>query len=143
MYKRQIVHKSASSLLLCYVDHHDKAYAWAERRKLEVHPTTGAAQFVEVRERVEEIRVPKYIEEIVLPEKVPAAPKPLLFAQTPEALLLGFGVPLEWLEDVRKANEDSLLDLAEHLPAEASEALLELATGGTPKACLLYTSRCV
>lgn len=135
---RLIVHKSASSLLLCYADHHDKAYAWAERRKLEVHPTTGAAQFVEVRERIEEIRVPKYVDELVPPVKVPAeampAPKPLLFAQTPEQLLLGFGVPLEWLEEVRNANEDSLLDLVEHLPAEASEALLELATGGTPKA---------
>lgn len=135
---RLIVHKSASSLLLCYADHHDKAYAWAERRKLEVHPTTGAAQFVEVRERVEEIRVPKYVEELVPPVRVPAAampaPKPLLFAQTPEQQLLGFGVPLEWLDEVRKADEDSLLDLVEHLPAEASEALLELATGGTPKA---------
>jgi mRNA-degrading endonuclease RelE of RelBE toxin-antitoxin system len=135
---RLIVHKSASSLLLCYVDHHDKAYAWAERRKLETHPTTGAAQFVEVRERVEEIRVPKYVEELAPPLRVHAtvmpAPKPLLFAQTPEQLLLGFGVPVEWLEDVRKANEDTLFDLVEHLPAEASEALLELATGGTPKA---------
>ena len=134
---RLIVHKSASSLLLCYVDHHDKAYAWAERRKLEVHPTTGAAQFVEVRERVEEIRVPKYVEELVPPLRVPAAampaPKPPLFAQAPEQLLLGFGVPVEWLEDVRKANEDTLFDLVDHLPAEASEALLELATGGTPK----------
>ena len=140
---RLIVHKSASSLLLCYVDHHDKAYAWAERRKLEVHPATGAAQFVEVRERVEEIRVPKYIEELVPPVQVPAAAmpatKPLLFAQTPEQLLLGFGVPLEWLEEVRKADEDSLLDLVEHLPAEASEALLELATGGTPKAAPVVT----
>jgi len=135
---RLIVHKSASSLLLCYVDHHDKAYAWAERRKLEVHPTTGAAQFVEVRERVEEIRVPRYVEELVPTVKVPAAAtaavKPLLFAQTSEQLLLGFGVPLEWLAEVRKANEDSLLDMVDHLPAEASEALLELATGGTPKA---------
>jgi len=134
---RLIVHKSASSLLLCYVDHHDKAYAWAERRKLEVHPTTGAAQFVEVRERVEEIRVPKYVEEPVPQVDAPAstvpAPKPLLFAQTAEQLLLGFGVPVEWLEDVRRADEDSLLDLVEHLPAEAGEALLELATGGTPK----------
>lgn len=134
---RLIVHKSASSLLLCYVDHHDKAYAWAERRKLEVHPTTGAAQFVEVRERVEEIRVPKYVEELVPQVDAPAsaapAPKPLLFAQTAEQLLLGFGVPVEWLEDVRKTDEDSLLDLVEHLPAEAGEALLELATGGTPK----------
>ena len=39
-----IVHKTTDSLLLCYVDHHDKAYTWAERRKLDVHPTTGAAQ---------------------------------------------------------------------------------------------------
>src|SRR3989442_1147 len=31
---RLIVHRTAQSLLLCYVDHHDRAYAWAERRKL-------------------------------------------------------------------------------------------------------------
>ena len=36
---RLIVHRSAGSLLLCYVDHHDAAYAWAARRKLETHPT--------------------------------------------------------------------------------------------------------
>lgn len=59
---RLIVHKTASSFLLCYVDHHDKAYAWAERRKLETHPKTGAAQFVEIRERVEEVAVPVYVE---------------------------------------------------------------------------------
>ena len=47
---------------------------------------------------------------------------------------MGFGVPLEWLEEVRKADEDSLLDLVEPLPAETSKALLDLATGGTPKA---------
>src|SRR3974390_786585 len=38
---RLIVHKSEESLLLCYVDHHDKAYEWAERRKMETHPKTG------------------------------------------------------------------------------------------------------
>jgi hypothetical protein len=134
---RLIVHKSASSLLLCYVDHHDKAYAWAERRKLEVHPITGAAQFVQVRERLEEIRVRRVVE-VDAPATVHAAsakrmPKPLLFAQTPEQLLLRFGVPAEWLDEVRGADEDSLLDLVDYLPAEAGEALLELATGGTPK----------
>jgi len=41
-------------------------------------------------------------------------------------------VPTEWLEDVRRANEDSVLDLAVHLPSEAAEALLNLATGVTP-----------
>ena len=35
---RLIVHRTDASLLLCYVDHHDRAYAWAERRKLETHP---------------------------------------------------------------------------------------------------------
>ena len=47
---RLIVHKSASTLVLCYAGHHDKAYAWAERRKLTTHPTTGADQLVEIRE---------------------------------------------------------------------------------------------
>lgn len=45
---RLIVHKDSGSLLLCYVDHHDEAYRWAERRKMETHPTTGAAQLVEL-----------------------------------------------------------------------------------------------
>lgn len=132
---RLIVHKTAASLLLCYVDHHDKAYHWAERRKLEVHPTTGAAQFVEIRERVEEIPIPipKYV---VVEQPVPSQPdwiKPALFRHITDDELLGYGVPPEWLADVCAANEDSLLELADHLPAEASEALLELATGGTPK----------
>ena len=126
---RLIVHKTASSLLLCYVDHHDKAYEWAERRKIETHPTTGAAQLVEIRELVQEITVPKYVE-----AERAAPPKPPLFSDVPEATLLGYGVPAEWLQDVRQADEDRLLDLADHLPGEAAEALLELATGGVPRA---------
>ncbi len=131
---RLIVHRTAGSLLLCYADHHDKAYDWAERRKLETHPTTGAAQFVEIRERVQEIVVPVYIE-----EKKPAgtnpqkSERPLIFAGIPDAELLSYGVPPEWLSDVKGADENSILALAERLPAEASEALLELATGGKPR----------
>jgi plasmid maintenance system killer protein len=45
---RLIVHRTPTSLLLCYVGHHDSAYAWAERRRIERHPTTGAAQLVEL-----------------------------------------------------------------------------------------------
>ncbi|MCL6712586.1 UvrD-helicase domain-containing protein [Pseudomonas sp. R2.Fl] len=125
---RLIVHKTAGSLLLCYVDHHDKAYQWAERRKLEVHPTTGAAQLVEVRERIEEILVPKYVED----SRPATGQKPKLFAKYGDAQLLAYGVPQEWLADVKAADEDSLLELADHLPGEAAEALLELATGGMP-----------
>lgn len=126
---RLIVHKMTGSLLLCYVDHHDKAYSWAERRKLETHPKTGAAQLVEIREKVLEVVVPSFV--AAAPEPV-AAKKPL-FARIKDDDLLGYGVPPEWLADVRAATDDTILALADHLPAEASEALLELATGGKPR----------
>lgn len=124
---RLIVHRTEESLLLCYTGHHDDAYRWAERRKLEIHPATGAAQLVEIRETVREITIPVYI-----PEERPLS-KPLLFGDMPKTELLSYGVPEEWLEDVRQANEDTILELAGHLPAEAAEALLELATGGVPR----------
>lgn len=124
---RIIVHKSDTSLLLCYVDHHDNAYDWAERRKLEVHPNTGAAQIVEIRETVQEIFIPVYvsIDKVVAP-----VIKPKLFAALSDEALLNLGVPIDWLQDAKNATEDSLFILAEHLPSEAGEALLEIATGG-------------
>jgi mRNA-degrading endonuclease RelE of RelBE toxin-antitoxin system len=125
---RLIVHRTGTSLLLCYVNHHDEAYRWAERRKLETHPKTGAAQLVEIRETIQEISIPKYVEAEPI-----ARAKPRLFADIPEDVLLSYGVPPEWLADVRNASEDTLLDLADHLPREAAEALLELATGATPR----------
>lgn len=125
---RLIVHRTSASLLLCYVDHHDKAYRWAERRKLGTHPKTGAAQLVEIRETIQEITVPRYVE-----AEQSAPLKPALFTRIAEEDLLGYGVPVEWLEDVRNADEESLLELVDHLPSEAAEALLELATGGEPQ----------
>ncbi|MGB0743663.1 MAG: 3'-5' exonuclease [Opitutales bacterium] len=124
---RIIVHKTSADLLLCYVGHHDDAYHWAERRKLETHPKTGAAQIVEIRETVQEIMVPVYVKETQAPLK-----KPAIFESYSDDELLSYGVPEEWLADVKQADEDSILELADHLPEEAAEALLELATGGTP-----------
>lgn len=125
---RLIVHKTEASLLLCYVDHHDKAYAWAERRKLETHPKTGAAQMVEIRETVQDIIIPRPVE--APPAKVE---RRVLFDKVKDEDLLDYGVPPEWMADVKAVDEDGLFLLAEHLPAEAAEALLELATGGRPK----------
>jgi hypothetical protein len=128
---RIIVHRTASGILLAYVDHHDDAYKWAERRKIERHPTTGAMQLVEVRERVEEV-------EIFKPKEVPAAPTPApkhappLFDNLRKFELMAFGVPEEWVNDVRAATEDTLFDIIEHLPQEAQEALLKLAVGEKP-----------
>ena len=127
---RIILHRTGENVVLCYVDSHDDAYRWAERRRLETHPTTGAAQLVELREVVREVVVPVYVEAVQAPAK------PLPFARIPREQLLGYGVPEEWLDDVRAASEDSVMDLADHLPAEASEALLELAVGRTPQPSL-------
>ena len=57
-----------------------------------------------------------------------------MFAGVPDSQLLNYGVPAEWLDDVKQVtDEDALLALADHLPAEAAEALLELATGCAPE----------
>ncbi len=124
---RLIVHKTKESLLLCYVDHHDKAYEWVEKRKMETHPKTGAAQIVKIRETVKEIEIPKYIE-----KEKPAPSMPPLLENISNDELLTYGVPNEWLEDVKSADEDRLMQLVDYLPEEASEALLKLATGEKP-----------
>ena len=122
---RIIVHRTGDSFMLCYVDHHDEAYRWGQRRRLETHPNTGAAQLVEVHETVQEIITP-----VPVTPNGDRAPKPALFSSRTDDELLGYGVPNDWLDEVRRANEDSILDLADHLPKEAAEALLQLATGG-------------
>ena len=99
---RLIVHKNDTSLLLCYVDHHDKAYDWAERRKLETHPKTGAAQLVEIRETVKEILVPIYVQTETATTPKPVAEDIAIFAKVPDDELLSYGVPAEWFVDVKK-----------------------------------------
>ena len=126
---RLIVHRTNAGMLLCFAGHHDAAYRWAERRVIERHPRTGAAQIVEVRETVREIEIPVYV---TAEEPAEPASKPRLFDQVSDDDLLGYGVPEEWLGDARAATEDTLFALSEHLPGEAAEALLQLATGGTP-----------
>lgn len=127
-----IVHKTELCLLLCYVGNHESSYKWAERRKLETHPTTGAAQFVEVRENL----ILKYAEVLTV------SLKPLLFVNVTDDQLLNYGVPVEWLDLVRAANDDTVLELADHLPNEAAEALLDLAIGIMPQVTL-PTTACV
>ena len=103
---RVIVHETAGNLLLCYVGEHDDAYRWAERRRLEQPPHTGTAQLVEIREVVRKIEIPRYV-----------AAERAMFAGVPDSQLLNYGVPAEWLDDVKQvSDEDALLALADHLP---------------------------
>jgi len=56
---------------------------------------TAAAQIVEIRETVQEIFIPKYVET--------ERSQPPLFQRCSDADLLSWGVPAEWLPDVRTA----------------------------------------
>ena len=126
---RLIVHKTAGSILLCYVDHHDKAYGWAERRRIEAHPRTSTIQIVEIRERVEEIAAVEMATTAVDAAMVNVAPRRPFETITPEGLL-AIGVPTDWVATIRGASEDTFLDTAMHLPPEAAEALLQFAATG-------------
>ena len=101
-----------------------------------------------MRETVREIVVPRYVEQaadstsgssaafrrsVTSPAqedtgRAKAVPKPL-FTDTPDWVFLSYGVPPEWMDGVRAATEETLFDVAEHLPHEAAEALLNFATG--------------
>lgn len=120
---RIVVFKEGARSLFCFVGHHDDAYAWAERRRFEVHPVTGAAQIVEVAEIVrEEIRVVQR-----------GAPRPGILAKEDPKYLLSLGVPESYLDLIREVDEDGLLNLFSRLPEEVQEALLTLAAGERPE----------
>lgn len=128
---RIVVHKSGDSVMLVHVAHHDDAYKWAERRVIDQHPATGAIQIREVRELVEDVIVREEPSQVELdladaPAEAPRQP----FTALAEDDLLSVGVPADWLADVRDATEDGFFAIAEHLPPEAGEALLEYAATG-------------
>ena len=124
---RIVLHKEGERTLLAWVGHHDDAYRWAERRRLVPHERTGAMQLVELVERAEERLV--YTERADDAAPAPAAAhRP--FAMLSDDDLLNVGVPRDWLEAVRAADEASVDGLFAALPDEAAEALLDHATGG-------------
>ena len=127
---RLIVQRDGDTLVLAYAGHHDEAYRWAERKKLQVHERTGAMQVVDVREAAEPevLAIPP----VDLPPEKHASPPPVHrpFAGFSDDQLLDVGVPREWLATVGQAAEAELDALCERLPAEAAEALYDVATGG-------------
>jgi len=120
---RVIVPKTDASSLLCYVKHHNKAYQWAEKRRLETHPRMGAAQLVEIRETVREMELPTYVE---------TAPQPKS-ACVPGGVRedrLTYGVPNQWVDDCLTADEDSLLSIADRRSQIADRGSMSRAPSG-------------
>ena len=127
---RIIMRREGDDVLLAYVGHHDDAYRWAERRRIEPHERTGAMQIVELVE--------------VQADAAPRSPAPQSTAPSPNArveavqpfwaltddAMLDVGVPRDWLQPVREMADSELDTLFDRLPAEAAEALYDFATGG-------------
>lgn len=128
---RIIIHKTEASFMLAYVDHHDDAYAWASRRRIEAHPRTGAIQIVEVHETVEEDAGPLFAAPKIAPAPEPLQPvAPAIFADLSQDALLDIGTPSDWVADIRTWTEERFFQLSDRLPAEVAEALLDYAATG-------------
>lgn len=120
---RVIIHEQGDRRIICYVDHHDPAMAWAERRHFATHEITGSLQLIEV---------PEFQQ--APDERSPTeSSRGKLFAAESDDYLLALGVPREHLPFVRALDsEESLLELVEALPEEAHDALLSLFDGRRP-----------
>jgi superfamily I DNA/RNA helicase/Txe/YoeB family toxin of Txe-Axe toxin-antitoxin module len=121
-YRAVIAKPDPNVYVLMWVDHHDEAYRWAERKRLEVHPATGAVQVLDM------TAVPVGV---AAAAPVAAAPRlGALFASVKNKHLLQLGVPEELLPVVRSMDIDADLERAESaIPQEAYEALFLLASG--------------
>jgi superfamily I DNA/RNA helicase len=119
-YRAVVFHPSNSQVyVLSWVDHHDEAYRWAERKQFVVHPATGALQMLSAEPQEAPPAAP-----------APAAAKTGLFSEIKDKQLLRLGVPEELIGVVRGINSDAELEAAERrLPQEAYEALFMLASG--------------
>ena len=122
-YRAIVFHPPGSSVyVLSWVDHHDEAYRWAQRKQLVLNPNTGSLQILPAQ----------------VAEEAPASARAKertgkgLFAAAKDKHLLRLGVPEELLTVVRSIGTEEELDkTAPDLPQEASEVLYMLASGYT------------
>lgn len=111
--------------LFLHIDHHDDAYQWATRRRVEINPETGALQ-------------------VFTQEETALAAEPTAATSTTEAdypftryrdrELLALGVPEPSLEGVRRIQTETDLEKAladEWLPKDAYDGLFMLLAGAT------------
>lgn len=118
---RVILHRDAGDLTLLHVDHHDRAYDWAERRDIERHQHTGMLQVVEVEE------LSKVVDRII-ERRTDLAPR--RFEGRGDDYLLSLGVPPQLMTAVREVRTDEqLLELVVLLPQDVGERLLDVADG--------------
>ena len=102
--------------VLLWIDHHDKAYKWAENKSYIIHPETGSLQVI----NVEEIK----------DKKTSVSEEKALFVDIRDRHLLQLGLPEIQIPLIRSLKTAEDLDkIANQLPQEAYEALFFIADG--------------
>ncbi|AFY71947.1 UvrD/REP helicase (plasmid) [Thalassoporum mexicanum PCC 7367] len=107
--------------ILLWVDHHDKAYDWAQRKTCMVNEVSGALQIIDVEQ------AKSTTEQLI---QANHNKKNSRFQKIKDKHLMQLGVPEILLPAVRQVITDDDVDkLLPHLPSEASDALILLAAG--------------
>lgn len=105
--------------MLLWVDKHDDAYDWAERKQVTIHPETGSVQVLTVSE-----------EDVVEPKVEAEAEQSPLFDDMRDRELKRLGIPEIHIPAIRSVYTDEDLEkLQDILPAEAFESLFFLKEG--------------
>lgn len=109
--------------LLLWVDHHDKAYDWARRKKCEINPLTGNVQVFD-------------IQQVEITEQINSVGK-CLFGDLTDGELLQLGVPNEQLGIIRGLQSvEEFYNLKKSIPEDAYEGLEWVANGFPPNEVL-------
>lgn len=109
--------------LMLYIDHHEQAYFWAARRKVEINPNTGNLQVFTVQEQ-----------ELIAAEQPAMVTQPGLFDAIRDRQLVQLGVPEEALPLVRSMKIEADLETArlnEQIPADVHDGLFMLMAGAS------------
>ena len=115
VYRAIIFKPSGNVFILLWVDKHEEAYKWAEKKKVCIHPGTGGIQLIQV--------------DVVKSEPMTNNAVPL-FASFSDEQLMALGVPLELMERTRVIfTEDQLFAEESYYPQEAYTSLFMLACG--------------
>jgi superfamily I DNA/RNA helicase/mRNA-degrading endonuclease RelE of RelBE toxin-antitoxin system len=107
--------------ILLWVDHHDDAYTWAQRKTCVVNEVSGALQIIDVEEA--EATTAQLVQKNIHQTEG-------RFYHIKDKHLMRLGVPEILLPAVRTVvTDEDVEQLLPHLPREASDALLMLAAG--------------
>ncbi|MDC1260156.1 AAA family ATPase [Pseudomonadota bacterium] len=133
---RIVIHKEGGSIRFMYVDHHDDAFKWPTKNRVEQHPVTGSLQTYEIiDENFNEFNQETVNDKIYFKKndnhvfKKETLKKEYIFKHLTESQLLQIGVPQIWIKKVQELTEEDFELYLEKLPEEASEALTDIYLG--------------